>query len=54
MARKVNSKELRITHPRKEVRDYVLKRMEKSMRTIPQELTIIILEHKQLTDEKNK
>lgn len=52
MAKKDNSIPFRITAPPKDVSKYVLSRIKKSLRSIPNELIVIIREHKQFIKTK--
>jgi len=49
MANKDNNIQFRITAPPKDISKYVLGRIKNSLRSIPNELIVIIREHEELT-----
>lgn len=49
-----SNKPFRITSPPKDVSDFVFKRIQKSLRTIPKELIAIIREFKEIEEKREK
>jgi len=47
MAKISKNKQFRITNPPKDVQEYVFIRMKNSLRSLPNELIVIIREHKE-------
>jgi hypothetical protein len=54
MGKKNTIKDLRLKNPPDDVWEYVFLRTEESLRSMPQELIIIIREHKKLCQKTNR
>ena len=54
MAKKPAIKDLRVTSPPDDVWEYLLERIDESLRSMPQEIIIIIREHKKLCQTKSQ